>query len=82
MLTIHQFGGDWTQEKLERLRKYLRAYMTIFTANEWARHYTTYYVDAFAGTGSRKSGETDPVSTLSLFEDLQALDSFMEQYCP
>ena len=71
MLTIHQFGGDWTQEKLERLRKYLRAYMTIFTANEWARHYTTYYVDAFAGTGSRKSGETDPVSTLSLFEDLQ-----------
>lgn len=71
MHTIHQFGGDWTQEKLERLRKYLPAYMRIFTANVRARHYTTYYVDAFAGTGSRNSGENDEVLTLSLFEDLQ-----------
>jgi hypothetical protein len=24
-----QFGGDWTAEKLERVRKYLAAYATI-----------------------------------------------------
>ena len=69
MHTIHQFGGNWTQEKLERLKKYLRAYMTIFTANQFARRYTTYYVDAFAGTGARFSPENTPASTLSLFAD-------------
>ena len=71
MHTLHQFGGDWTQEKLERLRKYLHAYMTIFTKNEWARRYTTYYVDAFAGTGARTSLDNVEITTLSLFEDQQ-----------
>ena len=27
-----QFGGDWTAEKLERVRKYLVAYATIMNA--------------------------------------------------
>lgn len=49
----HQFGGDWTTDKLERLRKYLCAYMTIFTKNPKAQYFTTIYVDAFAGTGYR-----------------------------
>jgi three-Cys-motif partner protein len=47
----HEFGGNWTEEKLERVRKYLHAYMTIFTRNRWARRYATVYLDAFAGTG-------------------------------
>lgn len=47
----HHFGGNWTQIKLERLRKYLSAYTTIFHANERARFLKTVYVDAFAGTG-------------------------------
>jgi len=46
------FGGDWTQEKLLCLTKYLHAYTTIFRGNPQARYYTTVYVDAFAGTGS------------------------------
>jgi three-Cys-motif partner protein len=49
----HQFGGDWTTDKLERLRKYLYAYLTIFTKNPKAQYFTTIYVDAFAGTGHR-----------------------------
>ena len=49
----HEFGGDWTTDKLERLRKYLCAYMTIFTRNPKAQYFTTNYVDAFAGTGYR-----------------------------
>lgn len=52
-MTKHEFGGDWTTEKLERLRKYLCAYVTIFTKNPKAQFFTTIYVDAFAGTGSR-----------------------------
>jgi three-Cys-motif partner protein len=49
----HRFGGNWTNEKLERVRKYLLEYTKIFEGNERARYFTTIYVDAFAGTGSR-----------------------------
>lgn len=28
--TSHSFGGPWTQDKLDRLAKYLSACMTIF----------------------------------------------------
>ncbi len=75
MATLHQFGGDWTEEKLERLRKYLSAYMQIFTKNVWAARYTTHYVDAFAGTGSRaERQERDSTSTLSLLGKDDATD--------
>lgn len=58
----HRFGGAWTDEKLERVRKYLCAYTRIFTRNEQARFFQTTYVDAFAGTGhhvasAARSGE-------------------------
>jgi len=48
-----QFGGPWTEEKLSRLRKYLRAYMTIFSTHPQAKLLKTIYVDAFAGAGFR-----------------------------
>lgn len=41
--------GPWAREKLERLRKYLSAYTTILSKQEWAAGYV--YVDAFAGAG-------------------------------
>ncbi len=65
----HKFGGNWTDEKLARLREYLIAYMTIFTENPGARSFITNYVDAFAGTGYRvESG--DPSQGLgTLFDD-------------
>ena len=42
-----QFGGDWTAEKLERVRKYLVAYAKIMRSQE----FRFAYIDAFAGTG-------------------------------
>jgi len=45
------FGGSWTQQKLQILSKYLRAYRKIFEKNPKARFFKTIYVDAFAGTG-------------------------------
>jgi three-Cys-motif partner protein len=45
------FGGSWTQQKLEILSEYLRAYRLIFAKNPRARFFETTYVDAFAGTG-------------------------------
>ena len=61
-MTEHKFGGRWTEEKLQRIGKYLPAYTTIFKANAKAQHLRTVYVDAFAGTGysepsSRKKNE-------------------------
>lgn len=43
------FGGDWTEEKLERVRKYLVAYATIMSK----QRFKFAYIDAFAGTGYR-----------------------------
>lgn len=65
----HEFGGDWTKEKLERIRKYLQAYTTIFASNPKARMLTTTYVDAFAGTGYRTHPQRLDDQTV-LFEEL------------
>lgn len=54
-MSLRDFGGDWTSEKLDRVRKYLVAYTTIFTRNPRARNLTTIYVDAFAGAGYRSA---------------------------
>lgn len=62
------FGGAWTQEKLDVLGKYLRAYTKVFNRNPRARFFSTSYVDAFAGTGTLRIRE---VGGLALFPELQ-----------
>lgn len=73
----HPFGGSWTDDKLMRLRKYLDAYMKIFSVNERAKHLKPIYVDAFAGTGyrSKKTLEKD-----ILFLPEIALDEEADRY--
>lgn len=73
-----QFGGPWTEEKLTRLRKYLNAYMSIFSKNPRARHFKALYVDAFAGTGFRRQpssavSEEELLFDVSLDLDAEAL---------
>jgi three-Cys-motif partner protein len=63
-----QFGGPWTEEKLSRLRKYLRAYMTIFSTNPRAKLLKTIYVDAFAGAGYRKDATAQAIEENLLFD--------------
>jgi three-Cys-motif partner protein len=62
------FGGQWTDRKLVCIKKYLEAWMEIFTSNPQARFYRKLYIDAFAGTGYRtlRGGNPDQLS----FEDL------------
>jgi three-Cys-motif partner protein len=73
-MTEHVFGGDWTTDKLERVRKYLCAYTTIFKSNPRARYFTTTYVDAFAGTGQRVSTSARSTADLgSQDKDARAL---------
>ncbi|KXJ49980.1 MAG: hypothetical protein AXW15_05795 [Neptuniibacter sp. Phe_28] len=45
----HQFGGEWTEEKLKFLNAYINAY-TIALKNQ---KFTLHYIDGFAGTGER-----------------------------
>jgi len=73
-MSKHVFGGDWTSDKLERVRKYLCAYTTIFKMNVRASYFTTIYVDAFAGTGQRveSTGRRGKAAALDDVEDLDA----------
>jgi three-Cys-motif partner protein len=58
------FGGNWTAEKLERVRKYLSAYTTIMSQQP----FQFAYIDAFAGTGYR-TGKSEGGDAVSLFPD-------------
>ncbi|MFH0988674.1 MAG: three-Cys-motif partner protein TcmP [bacterium] len=49
MVSHHSFGGDWTNDKLLRLKKYLVAYATIMNKQP----FRFAFIDAFAGTGYR-----------------------------
>jgi three-Cys-motif partner protein len=66
VMTDHVFGGDWTEIKLDCLRKYLCAYRQVFARNPKARYFKTWYVDAFAGTGSRAEAAVAPGTQLFL----------------
>lgn len=79
MTLPHQFGGQWTEEKLTRLRKYLKAYITIFKGNEKASWFQTIYVDAFAGTGQRNFSDiAEETSTTFFFRDEADVKDFRE----
>ena len=64
----HQFGGDWTSAKLDVIAGYLAAYTTALKN----AHFTTVYIDAFAGTGYREpsKGSMKDQGDLSEFPDL------------
>lgn len=61
----HQFGGTWTDQKLEVLRRYLSAYSTALKNKPFQK----LYVDAFAGTGSRIDGNTQTTRSMPLYDD-------------
>jgi len=64
----HQFGGEWTDRKLQVLAKYLTSY-TIALKNT---PFQKLYIDAFAGTGYReaRSDNDEDASQRTLFPDL------------
>lgn len=49
MTQEHDFGGNWTDRKLDVLRKYL----TFFTKALRKQRFDLMYIDGFAGTGGR-----------------------------
>ncbi len=61
---VQRFGGDWTNKKLENVRKYLAAYTNALKNQP----FRLIYIDAFAGTGYRTNEYTDTRQTF-LFPD-------------
>lgn len=66
----HRFGGDWTNEKLERVGKYLSHYTTALKNTP----FHLIYIDAFAGTGYRTADSLDDKQTF-LFPDQAGEDA-------
>lgn len=58
----HYFGGPWTDEKIEIVKRYGDSYLKVLSKTA----YETVYIDAFAGTGAR---DTDHTQTRSLFSE-------------
>jgi three-Cys-motif partner protein len=46
---MNQFGGNWTEQKMEIVVSYAKAYLTIMKVQAWAK---TLYFDGFAGSGT------------------------------
>lgn len=59
---VQQWGGPWTEIKLEVLRRYLKAWSDVLKNQDWC---TKLYIDAFAGTGARfVRGDSDQLALL------------------
>jgi three-Cys-motif partner protein len=73
--SLQQFGGTWTQDKLERVRKYLVAYSQIMKD----RQYKYAYIDGFAGTGYHEL-KPDEDDSCNLFAELEepAVEAYLD----
>ena len=55
-LIMNNFGGDWTESKIEILVEYAKAYLTIMNIHAHRFKWKLLYFDGFAGSGSIKKG--------------------------
>ncbi len=65
---MNQFGGNWTEAKMDIVVSYAKAYLTIMDHQSWAK---TLYFDGFAGSGYI---ETDDSEDLKKGTALRILD--------
>ena len=54
LLAMNQFGGNWTEAKMQIVVAYAKAYLTIMNSQKWAK---TLYFDGFAGSGTIETKE-------------------------
>src|ERR1700761_1039511 len=53
---MNQFGGNWTEAKMEIVVDYAKAYLTIMSKQSWVK---TLYFDGFAGSGLIEAKENE-----------------------
>lgn len=62
-----EWGGSWTENKLQAFSKYVKAYLTIMGKNSY---WQTIYFDGFAGSGSReKDSNPELIQQLRITEE-------------
>lgn len=76
---MRRWGGAWTEEKLDALEKYVRAYLTIMKKHALANGWKLFYFDAFAGSGSRENEESENHTLESSLFDDEELEEMVEQ---
>ena len=70
-----RFGGDWTEEKLDCISDYLRAYTIALKNKPFPnRPFQKLYIDAFAGTGYRELRKKGTDEAL-VFQELAGEDT-------
>lgn len=68
------WGGRWTEEKLDAFEKYVNAYLTIMNVYRDPYDWKLLYFDGFAGSGSRDEDEVK--EALDLFGGAVLADDF------
>ena len=63
-MSVHLFGGAWTERKLSVVRRYLEIYARALKNQPFQR----IYIDAFAGTGDRTDKRREALPLLDLPE--------------
>jgi three-Cys-motif partner protein len=53
---MNQFGGNWTENKIEIIVEYAKAYLNIMNIYASKHHWKLLYFDGFAGSGFIKKG--------------------------
>ena len=56
---MNKFGGDWTENKIEILVEYAKAYLTIMKVFTVKYDWKLLYFDGFAGSGFIKKGNEE-----------------------
>ena len=57
MVSKKNWGGKWTEEKLDAFEKYVKAYLTIMNSYRDVHGWKLLYFDGFAGSGTRTQEE-------------------------
>ena len=66
----HNWGGPWTEEKLDAFEKYVNAYLTIMNKYRDKFNWKLLYFDGFAGSGTRNTNhESDSELMMELFKE-------------
>lgn len=68
---MNQFGGSWTEAKMDIVVSYAKAYLTIMEKQSWAK---TIYFDGFAGSGIIETNENEELKKGTALRVLDILE--------
>jgi three-Cys-motif partner protein len=77
---IRNWGGPWTEEKLDTFEKYVLAYLTIMNAYRDKYGWKITYFDGFAGSGERTTLDEEYAVTANLFGEDDVTKADLDVY--